>query len=104
MTELVVMALIHAGCSGCGGACTCTGACDHSSASVTEGAILLKTSLELLESSNGSIRLVLVLGLELGDPDDVSDGTDETEERDQPPDQGREWRGILRSQWSDLRR
>lgn len=95
MTEMIVMAWTHA--------CRSRGARTHSSTGVTEGAILLKTLLELLETSDGSIRLVLVLRLELGHPNHIADGADEAGEWDQPPDQGRERRGILRSHWSDLR-
>lgn len=95
MTEMIVMAWTHA--------CRSGGTRTHSSTGVAEGTILLKTLLEFLETSDGSIRLVLVLRLELGHPNHIADGADEAGEWDQPPDQGRERRGILRSHWSDLR-
>lgn len=49
--------------------------------------LLVEALLELVESIHGSAGLVLIFALELRDPDDIADSAQESEERNQPPDE-----------------
>jgi hypothetical protein len=65
---------------------------------------LIETSLELLEAIDRTMCLILELRLELRYPDHISDGAEECEERDEPPDEGGERRRIFSRPLVELHR